>query len=95
MWEKKLFKNNLTKQNLLYSTQNSNGQTPCIIAEQAGFPAIANFIRQQELLVNDFHPMENGFSHFQAPRLSRKRTRDMCDNVIKRVRSDGNECFKK
>lgn len=60
-----------------------------MIAEQAGFPAIANFIRQQELLVNDFHPMEHGFGHFQAPRLNRKRTRDMCDNVIKRVRSDG------
>ena len=75
---------------MFYSTQNSNGQTPCIIAEQAGFPAIANFIRQQELLMTDFQSVENGFSHFQAPRLSRKRTRDMCENVIKRVRSDGN-----
>jgi len=70
------------------STQNSNGQTASIIAEQAGYTDIANFIRQTELLMSDLQPAETRFGGFQTARFSRKRSRDVCDGTMKRIRTD-------
>jgi len=73
------------------SVQNSNGQTASMLADISGYPHIASFIRQREVAgLNVFHSRSDRMGSFPiCPRLSRKRTRDMCDldSPYKRQRS--------